>query len=80
MSELNKNSLEPDQIPCSVASDLGLHCLPVSLLWDAGHKWVKCLNKVNKPCHLQRMSLTLICEDRCLSKLCRPRSKFLSFS
>ena len=25
----------------SAASDLGLHCLPVSLLWDARHKWVK---------------------------------------
>ena len=22
-------------------SDLGLHCLPLSLLWDAWHKWVK---------------------------------------
>ena len=26
-----------DQTPCSRASDLGLHCLPMSLLW----KWVK---------------------------------------
>ena len=23
-----------------VASDLGLHCLSISLLWDARHKWV----------------------------------------
>ena len=23
----------------SMASDLGLHCLPVSLLWDR-HKWI----------------------------------------
>ena len=27
-------SVDPDQTP-SVASDLGLHCLPKSLLWDA---------------------------------------------
>ena len=24
----------------SAASDLGLHCLPMSLLWDARQKWV----------------------------------------
>ena len=30
----------------SAASDLGLHCLPMSLLWDARHKWVKYLISV----------------------------------
>ena len=29
------NSEDPDQMPHFVASDLGLHCLPVSLLWDS---------------------------------------------
>ena len=38
--ELNANSVDPDQMPHSVASDLGLHCLPMSLLWDARLKWV----------------------------------------
>ena len=33
ISELNANSIDP--------SDLGLHCLPVSLLWDTRLKWVK---------------------------------------
>ena len=28
----------PDQMALSAASDLGLHCLPVSLLWDARHE------------------------------------------
>ena len=28
-------------MPRSVASDLGLHCLPMSLLQNARHKWVK---------------------------------------
>ena len=37
----NANSVDPDQTPYSVASDLGLYCLPVSLIWDARHKWVK---------------------------------------
>ena len=25
-------SVDPDQTPCSVASELGLHCLPITLL------------------------------------------------
>ena len=37
---LNTNSVDPDQMPHFAASDLGLHCLPMSLLWDARHKWV----------------------------------------
>ena len=28
----NANSIDPDQTPRSAASDLGLHCLPMSLL------------------------------------------------
>ena len=28
------DSVDPDQMPCSAVSDLGLHCLPMSLLWD----------------------------------------------
>ena len=36
----NANIVDPNQMPCSVAPDLGLHCLPMSLLWDAKYKWV----------------------------------------
>ena len=36
----NANSVDPDQTPRSVASDLGLHCLPTYLLWDTRHKVV----------------------------------------
>ena len=28
----------------SAASDLGLHCLHMSLLWDTRHKWTKSAN------------------------------------
>ena len=31
----NANSVDPDQTPQNAASDLGLHCLLMSLLWDA---------------------------------------------
>ena len=40
-SIFNATSVDPDQTPRSSASDLVLHCLPMSLLWDARHKWVK---------------------------------------
>ena len=40
ISELKTNSVDPDQTPLPVAYDLGLHCLPISLLWDARLKWV----------------------------------------
>ena len=39
MSELIANSVDPDQTPSSATSDLGLHCLPMSFLWDARLKW-----------------------------------------
>ena len=37
---LNVNSVDPDQMPCSAESDLGLHCLQMPHLWNARLKWV----------------------------------------
>ena len=37
----NANSADPDQTPQNAATDLGLPCLLMSLLWDARLKWVK---------------------------------------
>ena len=34
------NNADPNQTPRSVTSDLGLHCLLMSHLWDAWLKWV----------------------------------------
>ena len=34
------NSGNPDQMPHSAASDLGLHCLPVTLLGVSRLQWV----------------------------------------
>ena len=39
--EFNANSVDPDQTLHFVVSDLSLHCLPMSLLWEARHEWVK---------------------------------------
>ena len=40
MAKLFVNSGDPDQTPCSVASDLGLHCLPNTLLRVSRLQWV----------------------------------------
>ena len=41
MAKLFANSGDPDQMPHSAASDLGLHCLPITLLWVSRLQWVK---------------------------------------
>ena len=46
ISVFNSNSVDPDQMPHSVAADLGLHNLPKSLLWDARHKWINLVVKL----------------------------------
>ena len=38
---MQANIGNPDQMPHSAASDLGLHCLPMSLKKDARRRWVK---------------------------------------
>ena len=56
ISIVNDNSVDPDQTPHFAASDLGLHCLPMPLLWDAGHKWV---NRVRKKKYFRSISYCL---------------------
>ena len=41
MAKLFANSGDPDQMPCSVASDLGLYCFPITLLGISRLQWVK---------------------------------------
>ena len=42
MAEVFANSEDPDQMPCSAASDLGLHCLPITLNGVSRLQWLKC--------------------------------------
>ena len=53
----------------SAASDLGLHCLPMSFLWDARHKWIECL--LSKHClfHFSCTILSFQKYDDLLSRL-----------
>ena len=41
MAEPFANSGDPDQTPRFAASDLGLHCLPITLLGVFRLQWVK---------------------------------------
>ena len=41
MAKQFANSKDPDQTPRSVASDVGLHCLPITLLGVSRLQWVK---------------------------------------
>ena len=47
MAKLFANSGDPDQMLCSAASDLGLHCLPITLPRISRLQWInkKCLKK-----------------------------------
>ena len=41
ISEFNVNCVDPVQMPNSAASDLGLRCLPVFLIWTLGINGLK---------------------------------------
>ena len=52
MAELFANCGDPDQMPHSAVSDLGLHCLPITHLGVSCLQWVKtrCVYSLELPC------------------------------
>ena len=59
---LKANCEDSDQTPHSVASDLGLHCMPISHTKNAMFIWVICLSKCYKiqtypPCNKNYIGL-----------------------
>ena len=46
MAKLFANSGDPDHTPRSAASDLDLHCLPITLLQVSRLQWVKVPDKI----------------------------------
>ena len=50
MVELFANSRDPDQAPHSVTSDLGLHCLPITLLGVSRLQWVRVNKELYQNC------------------------------
>ena len=65
ISELNANSVDPDQGPRSAASDLGLHCLPCAFYGTPGFNGltITSLHYENTPIqiyrkfHLQKLNI-----------------------
>ena len=58
MVELFGNSDDPEQMPQNVASDLGLHCLPITLLGVYRLQWV---NYLLRPGQLGSLFPAVIC-------------------
>ena len=52
MVELFSNSGDPDQTPRSAASDLRLHCLPITLLGVSQLQWVNTFNPADQNVYL----------------------------
>ena len=57
MAKPYANSGDPDQTPCFAVSDLGLHCLPNTLLGDSRLQWVKGKAHLNIYIHLNLTEL-----------------------
>ena len=53
MAKLFANSGDPDQMPHFAASDLGLHCLPITLLGSPDYNGL--ILTGNRARHLQNM-------------------------
>ena len=69
MVELFANSGDLDQTPHSVVSDLGLHCLPITLLGVFRLQWVQVLTTTTADdiiylfIYLERTLLGISCES-----------------
>ena len=56
MAKLFANSGGPEQMSCFVASDLGLHCLPITILGVSRLQWVKHITRYKfSPCSSEKV-------------------------
>ena len=60
MVELFANSEDPDQTPHLAVSDLGLHCLPITLLGVSRLQWVNRLEDYSCPVEVWLGKLTAL--------------------
>ena len=71
----NSNSVDSDQTLRSAASELDLHCLPMSLLWDARYKLVNIV-------YLISVALAFCClpdlQNNCRLLQCRLLPSFIT--
>ena len=74
------NNVDPDQMPHFVASDLGLHCLPMTLSWFTsknGLNWKNMIlqySNASRRCRLNGNQSTLApdCSSQLLNFSCAP--------
>ena len=64
------NSGDPDQMPHTVASDLGMHCLPMSHKKDARLIWVKPKQSSNNNHGFKRISIKFMSSFKDTQILC----------
>ena len=74
MVELYANSGDPDLMPHFAVSDLGLHCLPITLLGLSRLQWVKnsLANEYHNACFLgeiRKISIFFVCAVRMSSNV-----------
>ena len=60
MTKLFANSGDPDQTPRSAASDLRLHCLPITLLGVSRPQWVNMKTQLIATGDLMNVILTYL--------------------
>ena len=82
MATLFANSGDPDQTPRSAASDLGLHCLPITLLRVSRLQWVKYVRIIALMLILENIAHSLLSKSfgkPFLLDTLHRRSKFANF-
>ena len=65
MAKLLAKSGDPDQTPHFAAFDLGLHCLPVTLLWISRLQWVNASRRYSGIPELKNRNHNKNCEVAC---------------
>ena len=76
ISEINANGVDPDQTLLSAASDLRLHCLPMSHLWDARLKWVNITTIIFPWYHIGAATSENVPSDMCAQQRFRSDCAF----
>ena len=63
MAKLSANNGDPDQTPRSVASDMGLHCLPFTIMGVSRLQWVKVFLASKGPTFFRIFTYIVFVED-----------------
>ena len=76
IAKLFANSADPDQTPHSAASDLGLNCLPITLLGVSSLQWIN--NNLSNKGHNLQSATEDILKNKSMFKIMSRKIKQLS--